>query len=38
MNWLAPLARPLFRWNHDAVMRAGGRGLAQLLNARLLED
>ncbi|MCW3478173.1 SRPBCC family protein [Neisseriaceae bacterium JH1-16] len=38
MNWLAPLARPLFRWNHDVVMRAGGRGLARLLNARLLED
>lgn len=35
MNLLAPLARPLFRWNHDALMRAGGLGLARYLNARL---
>lgn len=33
MNLLAPLARPLFRWNHDALMRAGGRGLARWLEA-----
>ncbi|AXK40265.1 SRPBCC family protein [Crenobacter cavernae] len=33
MNWLAPLARPLFEWNHDAVMREGGQGLARLLDA-----
>lgn len=33
MNLLAPLARPLFRWNHDALMRAGGRGLARQLQA-----
>ncbi|MBC3227501.1 SRPBCC family protein [Serratia fonticola] len=31
MNCLAPLAAPLFRWNHDAVMRAGAKGLAQRL-------
>lgn len=31
MNLLAPLARPLFRWNHDLLMRAGGRGLARRL-------
>lgn len=31
MNLLAPLARPLFRWNHDALMRAGGAGLARHL-------
>lgn len=31
MNVLAPLARPLFRWNHDALMRAGGIGLARRL-------
>lgn len=36
MNLLAPLARPLFAWNHDYVMRAGGRGLAALLRTRLL--
>jgi uncharacterized protein YndB with AHSA1/START domain len=36
MNLLAPLARPLFKWNHDWVMRNGGEGLARLLDARLL--
>ena len=38
MNLLAPIARPLFAWNHDRVMEAGGKGLAQHLNARLLES
>jgi uncharacterized protein YndB with AHSA1/START domain len=36
MNLLAPLAKPAFKGNHDYVMRNGGRGLAQLLGARLL--
>jgi hypothetical protein len=36
MNALAPLARPVFRWNHDWVMRQGGRGLARRLGTRLL--
>jgi hypothetical protein len=27
MRWLAPLLAPLFRWNHDGVMRAGELGL-----------
>lgn len=36
MNLLAPVARPVFAWNHDHVMRAGGEGLARLLGARLL--
>ena len=27
MNALAPLARPVFQWNHDYVMRRGGEGL-----------
>lgn len=31
MRWLAPLAAPLFKWNHDGVMRAGAAGLAQHL-------
>jgi uncharacterized protein YndB with AHSA1/START domain len=35
MNRVAPLARPFFVWNHQAVMRKGGRGLAQLLGCRL---
>jgi len=33
---LAPIARPLFVWNHNLIMRAGGKGLARLLNARLI--
>ena len=37
MRWSAPLLRPLFRWNHDAVMRAGGLGLARRLQVRLLD-
>jgi uncharacterized protein YndB with AHSA1/START domain len=36
MNLLAPLARPVFAWNHDWVMRNGGEGLAKLLGCRLL--
>ena len=31
MNYLAPLAAPVFRWNHDTVMREGARGLARKL-------
>ena len=36
MNALAPIARPAFKWNHDRLMRAGGRGLARRLGAELL--
>jgi Polyketide cyclase / dehydrase and lipid transport len=36
MNWMAPVARPLFAWNHDVVMRQGAQGLARLLDAPLL--
>lgn len=36
MNALAPVARPVFRWNHDWVMRQGGRGLARRLGAEPL--
>src|SRR3954463_15713186 len=35
MNALAPLARPVFTWNHDWVMRNGATGLARRLGARL---
>lgn len=28
MRWTAPLLAPVFRWNHERVMRAGARGLA----------
>jgi len=31
MNFLAPIAKPFFRWNHDVIMRSGEQGL----NARL---
>ena len=36
MNLLSPLARPVFEWNHDWVMRNGGEGLSRLLGCRLL--
>jgi uncharacterized protein YndB with AHSA1/START domain len=36
MALLAPLLAPVFKWNHDAVMRAGGEGLAKRLGAKLL--
>ena len=36
MNLLSPIARPIFAWNHDWVMRNGGEGLARLLGCRLL--
>jgi Polyketide cyclase / dehydrase and lipid transport len=31
MRWLSPLLAPVFRWNHDGVMRAGEAGLRRLL-------
>jgi hypothetical protein len=36
MNALAPVGRPVFRWNHDRLMRAGARGLARRLGVELL--
>ena len=36
MNLVAPVARPIFRWNHNVVMHQGGVGLAPLLGTRLL--
>lgn len=38
MNALTPVAKPLFKWNHDLLMRNGGQGLARLLGARLLKS
>ena len=32
MSLLAPLARPVFKWNHDVVMRWGAEGLARQLS------
>jgi hypothetical protein len=31
MRLLAPVARPIFAWNHDKVMADGERGLRKLL-------
>jgi hypothetical protein len=36
MNLVAPMARPVFAYNHDVVMRWGGEGLARRLGAQLL--
>ena len=36
MNVVGPVARPVFEYNHDAVMRWGGEGLARRLGCRLL--
>ena len=36
MNLLAPLARPVFAWNHDWVMGNGAEGIAAHLGCRLL--
>ena len=36
MNLLTPIARPVFAWNHDWVMRNGGEGIARLLGCRLV--
>ncbi len=36
MRVFSPLLEPAFRWNHNAVMAEGGRGLARHLGVRLL--
>ena len=36
MNTLGALARPVFAWNHDWVMRRGAEGLARELGCTLL--
>ena len=36
MNLLAPIARPVFEYNHNVVMRWGGEGLARRLDCNLL--
>ena len=33
MNLLSPIARPVFEYNHDVVMRWGGEGLARARSA-----
>lgn len=36
MNAVAPVARPIFAFNHDWVMARGGEGLARRLDVELL--
>ena len=36
MNLLAPIGRPIFKWNHDWVMARGGEGIARRLGCSLL--
>ncbi len=38
MNLLAPLARPVFAWNHDLVMDWGRVGLGRKLGAPVARD
>jgi Polyketide cyclase / dehydrase and lipid transport len=35
MNLAAPVARPMFTWNHDALMREAAESLARRLDAEL---
>jgi len=35
MNFLAPIARPLFEWNHNVVMNWGAEGLKKRLGANV---
>ena len=30
MNLIAPIARPVFEWNHDWVMSRGAEGIAEV--------
>ena len=38
MNLLAPIARPVFEWNHNVVMGWGAVGLAKRLGATVVEE
>lgn len=38
MKLLAPIARPVFKWNHDVVMSWGARGLGKRLGASVAEQ
>ncbi|MDJ0743279.1 MAG: SRPBCC family protein [Xenococcaceae cyanobacterium MO_167.B27] len=37
INFLAFFLKPLLAWNHDEMMRWGAKGLANKLNARLIQ-
>ena len=36
MNLIAPIARPVFQWNHFKLMTEGGQALAARLGVKLL--
>jgi hypothetical protein len=36
MNVVAPVAAPLFRWNHDQLMEKAGQGLGRQLGANVV--
>ncbi len=38
MNLLELFAYPLIKWNHNLVMRQGGKALAHKLNSRLMQN
>ena len=38
MNLLAPIARPVFEWNHNVVMSWGAEGLAKRLGVSVIEQ
>ncbi|HEY9736382.1 MAG TPA: SRPBCC family protein [Trichocoleus sp.] len=38
MNVLARLIKPLMEWNHDDIMRQGGKGLARHLGVSLVRN
>ena len=38
MNLLAPIARPLFKWNHNVVMSWGAKGIEERLGATVNEQ
>ena len=38
MQALSPILRPIFAWNHQAVMRKGGQGLAHMMGANLVTE
>ena len=38
MNLFAPIAKPMFQWNHDHVMKGGAEGLSQRLGAAVIDE
>jgi hypothetical protein len=38
MNLLEPVARPLFKWNHDVIMGWGAEGLSKRLRAEVIGE